>query len=148
MKRLTASHEASHDASGAGGERGAPVECRGGIQVRKGGREDVSIELFGELDVAAVDGLGEILAWASDSGCSVTVGLSGVTFLDSACLRELAVHQALRPARVALCDPSPQVEIGVAACDLEAWVHFRFAAARRPTAGSSRRAREGERERW
>ncbi len=114
MKRVTASCK-------------APMEHAGRVRVRRRGPGAVSVELSGELDVAAAGGLREILAWASDSGYSVAVDLSGVTFLDSSCLRELVVHQSLRPARVALCDPSPQVELSVAACGVEAWIHFRSA---------------------
>jgi len=136
MKRVAASHKVS----GARGEGRAPVECRGRIRVRKRGRRDVSVELYGELDVAAADSLREILGWASDSRNSVAVDLSGVTFLDSSCLRELVVYQRLRPGRVALCDPSPQVDLSVAACGVEAWIHFRPAASRRGQADGGRSA--------
>lgn len=51
--------------------------------------------------------------------------VSGVTFLDCLCVRELAVHYQLHAERLALCDPSRQVRLGVAVCDLEDWIGFR-----------------------
>lgn len=133
---------ASHKAAGAQGEGRTPEKYRGRIRVRKGGQRDVSVELSGELDIAAADSLGEIPAWASDSGNSAAVHLSGTTFRDSSCLRELVVHQWLRPDLVALCDPSPQVRLGAAACGPEARVRFCFAAAQRDS-GAPPRSREG-----
>jgi anti-anti-sigma factor len=118
MKRVRATDRAS----GSRGEGSAPEECTGRIRVRKEGRGNLSVELSGELDVAAAGGLREILGWASASGRSVAVDLSGVSFLDSACLRELVVSQRLRPGRVILCNPSPQVELSAAACGVEACI--------------------------
>ncbi|MDP9475212.1 MAG: STAS domain-containing protein [Actinomycetota bacterium] len=114
-----------------------------------GGRRNLSVELSGELDVAAADGLREILGWASASGRSVAVDLSRVSFLDSSCLRELVVHQRLRPGRVTLCDPSPQVELSAAACGVEARIRSCSAESdRSEAAGVPRRAKGGERARW
>ncbi len=146
MKRV----EATDRASGTRGEGRAPEECTGRIRVRKEGRGSLSVELSGELDVAATDGLREILGWASASGRSVAVDLSGVSFLDSACLRELVVHQRLRPGRVALCEPSPQVELSAAACGVEASIRFCSAArGRSEAAGVPRRGvHGGERKSW
>lgn len=139
-------------ADGLPGTRGAgsaPDDCVGRIRVREEGRGKLSIELFGELDVATADGLREVLVRASTSGRPVVVDLSGVSFLDSSCLRELVVHQRLRPGRVALCDPSPQVELSAAACGVEASTHFCSAAHDRGEAvGAPHRARAGERGRW
>lgn len=140
MKRV----KATDRASGTRSEARAPEEYTGRIRVHKEGRGNLSVEPSGELDVAAADGLREILGWASDSGYSVAVDLSGVSFLDSSCLRELVVHQRLRPGRVVLCDPSPQVELSVAACGVEARIHFRAGARERSEAnGVPRRAQEG-----
>ncbi|HEV2093935.1 MAG TPA: STAS domain-containing protein [Rubrobacter sp.] len=121
----------------------------GRVRVREEGRGEISIELFGELDVATADGLREILVRASTSGLPVVVDLSRVSFMDSSCLRELVVHQRLRPGRVALCDPSPQVELSAAACGVEASIYFCSAARDRGEAvGAPRRARGGERGYW
>ncbi len=134
---------------GAQGKGRVSEGYAGRIRVRKGGPADVSVEFSGELDVATADGLRGTLGWASGSGRSVAVDLSGVSFLDSSCLRELVVHQRSRPARVALRDPSPQVDLSVAACCVEAWIHFPQTASRRgQAAGVPPRVTGGERTCW
>ena len=93
---------------------------------RRGRREDqpVLVKLSGEFDVRyhkiLEDTLGDCLA----SGRPTFVDLSEVTFMDSRCIRELAIYYQLGKGRVALCDPSPEVELSVAACDLEEWIDF------------------------
>ena len=82
------------------------------------------VKLSGELDVRyhkfLADTLGDCLA----SGRLTFIDLSEVRFMDSRCLQELAIHYQLGQERVALCDPSHEVELGVAACDLEDWIDF------------------------
>ncbi len=73
MKRVRVTDKVS----GIRGEGRVPEGCTGRIRVRQEGRGNLSVELSGELDVAAADGLREILGWASDSGYSVAVDLSG-----------------------------------------------------------------------
>ena len=94
------------------------------------GREDQAllVRLSGEFDVRyhriLEDTLGDCLA----SGRQTYVDLSGVTFIDSRCVRELAVHYQLGEGRLALCDPSREIELSVAACDLEEWTDFVYAS--------------------
>ena len=54
----------------------------------------------------------------------VFVDLSGITFLDASCARELAVQYQLHPKHLVLCTPSPQVKLSLAACDLQDWIGF------------------------
>lgn len=82
------------------------------------------VKLFGELDVRCQKILEDVLRGCLASGRPTLVDLSGVTFIDSRCVRELAVHHQLGQGSMALCDPSREVELGVAACDLEEWIDF------------------------
>jgi anti-anti-sigma factor len=81
-------------------------------------------KLSGELDVLYQKMLGDALGDCLVSGRSTLVDLSEVTFMDSRCVRELVVYYQLGKERVALCDPSQEVELSVAACDLEDWIDF------------------------
>ncbi len=82
----------------------------------------ILVKLSGEFDVRyqkmLEDNLGNCLA----SRRPTFVDLSGVTFMDSRCVQELVVYYQLGKERVALCDPSREVELSVAACDLENWI--------------------------
>jgi anti-anti-sigma factor len=93
---------------------------------QRGGREDRSVllRLSGEIDVLYQKLLEDTLSDCLASERPTLVDLSGVTFIDSRCVRELAVFYQLGDGRVALCDPSREVELGVAACDLEDWIDF------------------------
>jgi anti-anti-sigma factor len=106
-------------------------------------REDhpILVKLSGEIDVRYQKILDDTMSDCLASGRSTFVDLSGVTFMDSRCVRELALHYQLGNGRVALCDPSWEVELGVAACDLEEWIDFVY------TTGLGRSARRcrGER---
>jgi anti-anti-sigma factor len=86
------------------------------------------LTLSGEFDIrrrrALERTLLDCLAW----GGSTIVDLSEVTFMDSWCLRELAVHQQLGGGRMILCDPSQDVLVGAVACDLEDWLDFAYTA--------------------
>ena len=84
----------------------------------------VLVSLSGEFDVRYHRVLEDTLSDCLASGRPTLVDLSGVTFMDSRCARELAIHYQLGEGRVALCDPSREVELSVAACDLEAWIDF------------------------
>ena len=84
----------------------------------------VIVKLSGELDVRYRRTLEDTLRDCLASGRPTLVDLSEVTFMDAWCLRELAIHYQLGTGRVALCDPSQEVEVGVAACDLEEWLDF------------------------
>ena len=82
------------------------------------------VRLSGEFDVRYQRILEDTLGACLDSGRLTLVDLSGVTFMDSRCVRELAIHYQLAEGRLALCDPSREVELSAAACDLEAWIDF------------------------
>ena len=82
------------------------------------------VELSGEFDISRARALSEALAGALGSGRPVLVDLSRVTFLDVVCVRELAARYQLHKDRLALCRPSWQVELSVAACELEGWLSF------------------------
>ena len=90
------------------------------------GREDQAllVRLSGEFDVRYHRVLEDTLADCLASGRQTYVDLSGVTFMDSRCVRELVVHYQLGEGRLALCDPSREVGLSVAACDLEEWLDF------------------------
>jgi anti-anti-sigma factor len=93
---------------------------------QRDGRDDrpVMVKLSGELDVRYRRTLEDTLGACLAAGRPTLVDLSEVTFMDSRCLRELAIHYQLGTGLVALCDPSQEVEVGVAACDLEGWLDF------------------------
>ena len=84
----------------------------------------MQIKLSGEFDVQSHKPLEDTLSACVASGKPAFVDLSEVTFMDSRCVRELAVHYYLSEGRVSLYDPSQQVELSVAACDLEEWIDF------------------------
>jgi anti-anti-sigma factor len=84
----------------------------------------VMVRLSGELDVRYRRTLEDTLRDRLASGRPTLVDLSEVTFMDSRCLRELAIYYQLGAGRVALCDPSREVEVSVVACDLEEWLDF------------------------
>jgi len=90
------------------------------------GREDqaVLVRLSGEFDLRYEKILRDTLSDCLASGRPTFVDLSGVTFMDSRCVRELAIYYQLGEGRVALCDPSRELELSVAACDLEEWMDF------------------------
>jgi len=96
------------------------------ITAAPGRRDDrcALITLSGEIDVHCrtilEDTLRGCLAWRG----STLVELSGVTFMDSRCVRELAFHYQLGGGRMVLYDPCGDVLVGVAACGLEDWLDF------------------------
>ncbi len=89
-------------------------------------REDgaVLVKLSGEFDVRYEKVLEDTLSDCLASGRPAFVDLSEVTFMDSRCVRDLAISYQLGEGRVALCDPSWEVELSVAASDLEEWMDF------------------------
>lgn len=84
----------------------------------------VLVKLSGEFDVRYQKPLEDTLSGCLASGRLAFIDLSEVTFMDSRCVRELAIHYQLSEGRVALCDPSQEVELSVAACGLEEWIDF------------------------
>jgi anti-anti-sigma factor len=89
-------------------------------------REDqgVFVRLSGEFDVLYRRILADTLSDCLASGRPTFVDLSEVSFMDSRCVRELVICYQLGGGRVALCDPSWEMELSVAACDLEQWIDF------------------------
>jgi anti-anti-sigma factor len=87
----------------------------------------ILVKLSGEFDVRYQKMLEDTLGDCLASGRPTFVDLSGVTFMDSRCAQELVVYYQLGKERVALCDPSQEVELSVVACDLEAWINFVYA---------------------
>ena len=98
---------------------------------QRDGRNDrpLIVKLSGELDVRYRRTLEDTLRTCLAAGRPTLVDLSEVTFMDSRCLRELAIHYQLGTGLVTLCDPSQEVEVGVAACDLEGWLDFVYTPA-------------------
>lgn len=94
------------------------------ILVHEPDRTGILVELFGEFDIATKRALRRTVSSVARWGLPVFVDLSGVTFLDSSCLRELAVQHKLHANHLTLCNPSWQVELSVTACDLEGWIEF------------------------
>lgn len=94
------------------------------VRVHRPTRRGILVELSGEFEVGTRRVLGRTLDSVASWGQPVFVDLSGVTFMDSSCLWELVVQHRLHRDRLALCNPSPQVELSVAACDLEGWITF------------------------
>jgi anti-anti-sigma factor len=90
----------------------------------RSGDRPILVKLFGELDVRYQKILEDVLSDCLASGRPTLVDLSEVTFIDSRCVRELVVHNQLGHGSMALCDPSREVELSVAACDLEEWIDF------------------------
>ncbi len=91
---------------------------------RDGDSRSVLVKLSGEIDIQCEKNLEDILSDCLVSGRPTLVDLSEVTFMDSLCVRQLAFHYRLGEGRFALCDPSRQAELSVAACDLEEWIDF------------------------
>ena len=82
------------------------------------------VRLSGEFDVRYEKVLEDTLSDCLASGSPTLVDLSEVTFMDSRCVRELAIRYQLGEGRVVLCDPSREIELSVAACNLEEWIDF------------------------
>lgn len=94
------------------------------IRVHEPDQTVILVELFGEFDLGTRRALRTTVGSVARRGRTVIVDLSGVTFLDSACLRELAVQHKLHANHLALRDPSYEVELSVAVCDFEGWIDF------------------------
>jgi len=90
-----------------------------GITTREPDYSGVLVELTGEFDTCALEPLRGALGDALDCGLSTCVELSGVTFLDMRCNRELAVQCRLHGGHLVLCDPSWQVEARFKACGFQ-----------------------------
>ena len=81
--------------------------------------EGCAAVLRGEFDLACHATLGSALDDALKRNAEVLVDLSGVTFLDGSCVRELALLFALHGERLVLEGSSREVEVSVMACGME-----------------------------
>ena len=103
---------------------------------QRDGREDqaVLVKLSGEFDVRYEKILEDTLSDCLASGRPAFVDLSEVTFMDSRCVWELAIYYQLGEGRMVLCDPSWEIELSVAASDLEEWLDFVYTTSGDPPA--------------
>jgi anti-anti-sigma factor len=90
--------------------------------------QPVLVKLSGEFDIRYRRTLEHTLRDCLASGRLTLVDLSEVTFMDARCVWELAVYCQLGRGRMVLCNPSQNVEVSVAACDLEDWLDFIYSA--------------------
>jgi anti-anti-sigma regulatory factor len=88
------------------------------IKISDRDRPGISIELPGEFDVRDLEHLRSALKGTLGSGLPTCVNLSGVSFLDVRCTRELAIWFHLPGSRLELRNPSWQVEASFRACGL------------------------------
>jgi anti-anti-sigma factor len=94
------------------------------VRPERDARGGILIKLRGEWDIRGSGILRQTLGSVLGGGLPAFVDLSGVTFMDSRCIEELAVHYQMHRDEMVPCNPSPQVELGVAACGLEEWICF------------------------
>jgi anti-anti-sigma factor len=90
--------------------------------------QPVVVRLSGEFDIRYRRTLENTLRDCLASRKSTLIDLSEVTFMDARCVWELAVYCQLGRGRMVLCNPSQNVEVSVAACDLEDWLDFIYSA--------------------
>jgi anti-anti-sigma factor len=86
--------------------------------------QSVLIKFSGEFDIRCRSTIEDTLRDCLASGRPALVDLSEVAFMDSRCVQELAVHYQLGGGRMVLCDPSEDMEVSAAACDLKDWLDF------------------------
>jgi anti-anti-sigma regulatory factor len=79
----------------------------------------VSLDLVGEFDTYDLESLREALDGLLNSKETVYIDLSGVTFLDLRCTRELAIRADLCDGRLMLRNASWQVVSSLRACGYE-----------------------------
>ncbi len=79
------------------------------------------MELRGDLDLSSLDTLRETLNSVASAREQTIVDLSGVTFLDLGCARELVIRSQLYAHRLRLRNPSWQVQSTIQACGLGDW---------------------------
>ena len=87
-----------------------------GIRVSDLDNRGILVELSGEFDVRDLEPLRRTLEGVSNSGLPTYVDLSGVTFLDVRCTRELAVRFDVYGRRLVLRNLSWQAEASFRAC--------------------------------
>ena len=100
------------------------------IKVRSSDGRGMTVELWGEWDLAAAPELRNALDNVASLRRPTTVDLSGVTFLDVQSTRELAVRSQLYAHHLTLVNPSWQARASIKACKLADWVRFEHRATR------------------
>ena len=100
-----------------------------GIEVRQSAA-GILVELWGEFDLFSLGNLCRTLNEVLDLRRMIHVDLSGITFLDLASARELAVHAQLYAHRLTLHNPSRQVKASVEAFGLASWIPYHSRADR------------------
>jgi hypothetical protein len=100
-----------------------------GIAVRQSG-VCMLVELWGEFDLFSLGDLCRTLNGVLGLRRMTLVDLSGITFLDLASARELAVQAQLYAHRLTLHDPSLQVKASVEAFGLASWIPYHSRADR------------------
>jgi hypothetical protein len=100
-----------------------------GIAVRESG-VGMLVELWGEFDLFSLGDLCHTLNRVIGLRRKTLVDLSGITFLDLASARELAVQAQLYAHRLTLHNPSRQVKASVEAFGLANWIRFHSRADR------------------
>ncbi|HET7477912.1 MAG TPA: STAS domain-containing protein [Rubrobacteraceae bacterium] len=93
-----------------------------GIAVGKTGGTDILVGLTGEFDISALEELRGALDAAAYLRGPAVVDLSGITFLDLLCARELAVRSQIHAHKIRLRSPSRPVLDSARACGLEDWL--------------------------
>jgi hypothetical protein len=88
------------------------------------------VELWGEFDLFSLGDLCRTLNGILGLRKKTLVDLSGITFLDLASARELAVRAQLYAHHLTLHNPSPQVTASVKAFGLAGWIPFHSRADR------------------
>ena len=105
------------------------------------GEKGHAVAFRGEFDISCYTMLGSVLEDALRREMKIFVDLTRVTFMDAACVRELALLRSLYGERLVLETPSREVEVSVAACGMEdlLWI----GSSRRETRACPRRGPKG-----
>jgi anti-anti-sigma regulatory factor len=96
--------------------RDVTLEYAARIKVHDPCEAGVLVELSGEFDVSCAEAFARALDRAASLGGVTFADLSGVTFMDAQCARELAARSGV--GRLRCCAPSPQARLSFAACGL------------------------------
>ena len=100
-----------------------------GIEIRESGAV-ILVELWGEFDLSSLADLRRTLNGVLNLRRKILVNLSGITFLDLASARELAVRAQLYARHLTFHSPSPQVMASVEASGVGGWIRFYSGAER------------------
>ena len=83
------------------------------IKVSMPGRQGILVELSGEFDIGDLETLRKTLDGVSESRLTIGVDLSGVTFLDILCARELVERTCFHGGRLVIRSLSRQARISL-----------------------------------